>query len=355
MAEEIPTTTKAPIAFGDSIGIGAFVFAMIAFAFLPTWWLRLPLLIAAIAGLVFLVYRSLLTHAWNPLTKLLVASASSIVLLIIGISQIVDQLKAENRWQPFVVALSSFRHGLARVVASPWMIRGTCVFVGMVAILFYQWIKRTLSSLKEKRAILTGQDKGFLDFKLQAETAMADLSSAIEPISAITDQVGNAMARQAQEITRAVAMSTGSQLRTTRVGALRLDKYSRRLDSKCLRLEQVGSSLQEGLLGWYIWAHKQEVSRIALSQATPSLRTLCRSITSGIQGTDNYIATFEAMKGVSRDMNGALERHIQVLRRIRNANSNILIACVGALNIADSTLSSEQPRRIPTSEHEVTT
>jgi hypothetical protein len=141
--------------------------------------------------------------------------------------------------------------------------------------------------------------------------------------------------------------------RTTRVGALRLDKYSRRLDRKCSRLEQIGSSLQEGLLGWYIWAHKQEASRIALSQATPSLRSLCQSIRSEIQGTDNYIATFEAMKGVSRDMNGALERHIQVLRRIRNANSNILIACTGALNIADSALSSEQPRHIPASEHEV--
>jgi hypothetical protein len=41
MAEDTPAA-KAPIASSESVGIEAFVFAMIAFAFLPTWWLRLP-------------------------------------------------------------------------------------------------------------------------------------------------------------------------------------------------------------------------------------------------------------------------------------------------------------------------
>jgi hypothetical protein len=207
---------------------------------------------------------------------------------------------------------------------------------------------------KREKGDLDWPRQGFLDFKLQAEKAMADISPAINPITAITSQVGDAMARQAQKVRAVATKSTGNQLRVTRVGAIRLDKYSRRLDSKCLRLEQIGSSLQEGLLGWYTWAHKQEASRISLSEATPSLRSLCQSMTLGIQGTDSYIATLETMKGVSRDMNAALERHIQVIRRIRNANSNILDACVAALKIADSTSSNEQPRHVVASKHGVT-
>ena len=187
--------------------------------------------------------------------------------------------------------------------------------LGMLILILTQWGIFAASSISNRSKQKQLSEKGFLDFKLQAETAMADISPAINPITAITSQVGDAMARLAQKVSAVTAKSTGNQLRVTKSGAVKLDKYSRRLDSKCLRLEQIGSSLQEGLLGWYTWAHKQEASRIALSEATPSLRRLCQSMTLGIQGTDSYIATLKTMKGVSRDMNAALERHIQVIKK----------------------------------------
>jgi hypothetical protein len=226
---------------------------------------------------------------------------------------------------------------------NPWVGHISWMCLGMVVLILLKWVALALASIGKRAKHEQVSAKGFLDFKFQAETAIAGLSPALESITAISVQVGNAIDKQTRETKAAALMSTRNQIRVTKVGAMRLDKYSRRLNRKCFRLEQIGSSLQEGLLGWYTWAFKQEASRIALSQATPSLRTLCESMAKAIQSTEIFIATLEASKGVSRDMNDALERHIQVLGRIRNANSNIASACLSALQIADANALPEQP------------
>jgi hypothetical protein len=62
-----------------------------------------------------------------------------------------------------------------------------------------------------------------------------------------------------------------------------------------------------------------------------------------IQGTKDFISILKSSKGVSRDMNDALDRHIQVMRRILDANCNIANACFRALEIADADALHVQP------------
>jgi hypothetical protein len=332
MAEDTPTG-KAPIAFSDSIGIGAFVFAMIAFAFLPTWWLRLPMLITAITGLVFLIYRSLWTHAWNPLTKVLAAIVSSTCLLAVGISQIVDQLKAENRWQPFVIALSSLDHGLARVIASPWTIRCVCVLVGMVLVLLYQWARRTLSSSIAKRA--SGQDKGLLDYKMQTEQSMNRLRPVTDAITQIVLDSTASVNLHAEKRRVAAPSSTGMMMKFLGQSAKAMDKYSEMLSARGRELEQIGNLFAEGVSGWLFWLRKNSNTDTSSQEFLLKLHIYAKALENNLKAYDDYLEVLETGRGISQTMNTAIDARVKSVKQIREANENIWRACTAGLEAFD--------------------
>jgi hypothetical protein len=222
---------------------------------------------------------------------------------------------------------------LTRFLARSWVQHVLWMGFGMVVLVFGVWVASAWVARSERSKPKRLADKGFLDFKIQAEKAMSEIGRAITPITAIMTHVGTAMERLSGKVGKAASTSTQNQIRITKKGAESLDSCSRKLEGKLNRLEQIGSLLQEGLIGWYTWANNQEVSRVALSEATPSLESLCRSIESGLQSTDSYIGHVDNMKGVSRDLNEAIGRHVYVMRRIRDANREILIACRRAIQI----------------------
>ena len=320
---------------------------------------RWDVLGAIVPGIFLAVGVGMLTVDWFP-GNLLIAQVSLTIAIVLFVTKAIGHaIESEGSrisrslfafflslvsiaiWWQAITSIQQHKTNPSGLLPSlaffekPWIEHISWMCIGMLILILLRWVALASVSISKRAKQEQVSAKGFLDFKLQAELAMSDLPRALEPITAISVQVGRAIQKQALEVKRAASMSTRRQIRVTKVAAMRLDKYSRGLNRKCSRLEQIGSSLQEGLLGWYTWAHNQEASRIALSQATPSLRRLCESITTAIKTTEAFIASLEATKGVSRDMNEALERHIQVVWRIRNANSNIASACLKALQIAD--------------------
>jgi hypothetical protein len=330
MAEDTPIA-KAPIAFSDSIGIGAFVFAMIAFAFLPTWWLRLPPLLVAIAGLVFLIYRSLWTHAWNPLTKVLVAVSSSICLLAVGISQIVDQLKTENRWQPFVIALFGLHHGLARVIASPWTIRYVYVLAGMVLVLLYQWARRRLSSLVSKRALLIGQDKGLLDYRIQIEESIHRVSQVVDELTQITLQSTASTNSDAEKKQAVYPATTKAEMELVRESAKAMNKYSRLLDAKGVELERIGGVFSEGVAGWLFCLKNRPQIDTPTREILEKLQMYTESLEKNVASIGALIELVAKLRGESQVMNAAVGARVAAHKRIREATENIRLTCANGL------------------------
>jgi hypothetical protein len=52
--------------------------------------------------------------------------------------------------------------------------------------------------------------------------------------------------------------------------------------------------------------------------------------------TNQYIGILESARGVSRDMNLALDAHIQAITRVRNANVSIWQSCTKALELIEA-------------------
>jgi hypothetical protein len=87
------------------------------------------------------------------------------------------------------------------------------------------------------------------------------------------------------------------------------------------------------MLGWFMWIKLQESLKIQLISIAPTLQSLCDSMDGAIRGTNTYIANLEAIKGISKDMNIALDGHIEAMSRVRNASVSIRLSCVKALQL----------------------
>lgn len=218
----------------------------------------------------------------------------------------------------------------------PWVHDAYWMVVGVITFLLIQKGVMLRVSQLEMRPRHLDAARGLLDWKLQAENAMADLGPAILPITALTKKVGATIERQTSEIQQALSQSTEKQLRVTKNGARRLDALSTRMQTKCLRLETIGHDLQEGLIGWSTWVNGRNNPGDSFATSVPNLPDLCPTISHAIAGTEQFIETLEKSKGISRDMNEALDRHIAVMRRVVAASKNILDACLKALGTGES-------------------
>ena len=215
----------------------------------------------------------------------------------------------------------------------PWIHNAYWMCVGVTTFLLIQRIAAAVAKAGTN-TIPSSKQRGFLDWKLQAENAMADLGPALTPIISLTERVGTTTDQLTLETRKALHYPTKKQLEVTRRGAMRLDALTLRMEKCCNRLENIGSELQEGLIGWYGWIKQNDPSLGAFGESNPSLFQLCRTMLGASQTTESFIETLENTKGISHDMNESLDRHIAVNRRILSALSNINDACLGALLIS---------------------
>ncbi len=114
-------------------------------------------------------------------------------------------------------------------LGQPWVRHILWMLLGMVVLMLCNSIVFLVSMIRNRAKQTQPFEKGFLDYKLQAETAIEDIGPAITPISSITSQVGNFMEKHARDVSASVGRSTKEHWRVTRMGSVKLDRYSRRL------------------------------------------------------------------------------------------------------------------------------
>jgi len=322
--------------------------------------LRLDVFGVIVPGVFLAIGLAMLGAEWFPYGLLIAQISFTVAFFLSAIKAVSHAIESEDTlisrtlfvcitstgllgaW--FLVVRSIQRHKadptafspLLNFLARAWVAHLLWMCLGVLVLLVANSLLIATREMLEKRLPKQTAEKGFLNFKLQAEEAITDASPALAAITESILAVTAEMDRQAARVRRAYSSSTQEQIKVTAKAARNLDKHSRRLDGKCSRLEQIGSSLEEGLHGWYTWLTKQEASKATLAELEPSLVQFCESMTFGIKATDEYMATLKDMKGVSQDLNEAVDRHIATVARIRNANNGILNACLDAIQIANN-------------------
>jgi hypothetical protein len=124
--------------------------------------------------------------------------------------------------------------------------RLTGALVTLIALASIPLSRRIFRRLENRKKI-SAQTKGFLDYKLEAETAMAALPSLLGRLTVITAKVGPTLERHTRELGN--APTTEQQIGVTRKAARSLDRFSSGIDKVLIDYESTGATLVEGLDG----------------------------------------------------------------------------------------------------------
>jgi hypothetical protein len=196
-------------------------------------------------------------------------------------------------------------------------------------------IFRESATARVRRKKSMSSEKGFLDFKLEAETAMAALPDAVNKLARIMERVAPAISPQADKLLKAT--STKDQLAASRAASDSLDRISRRFDGVLSDLESLAALLFEGMNGWSQWIEeKSGANRSSFLSFMDSLRTLIQNLQNSIDQNEAYINTMTKIKGTSSALNAATDRHIRIVEKIRIATVRIQAACSEMLRRLDN-------------------
>jgi hypothetical protein len=233
--------TSSSLTLGDSIAILALVFSVIAFVVVPTWWLRTVFLFPATLGSTFLIWRSHWTHRLGVGIKAITSCMLALSIFTLGVVQIEDQLKTEHSWGRIVVSALDVKHDLFLLFTSLWFLRCVCVVIGIAITLLFQWLRKTIISLRSRNLSLSQQKKGLLDYKIQAEKSMVALVQITNALTEIVLQSNTSTQNQTKKIQAGTrSSSTTVQMKMVGESARAMDKHSRMLQAKGAELEQIG-------------------------------------------------------------------------------------------------------------------
>jgi hypothetical protein len=179
-----------------------------------------------------------------------------------------------------------------------------------------------------RRTILTGQ-KGFLDYKLEVETALTSIPGILNKISIITAEVAPAMERHTASIVP--TEPTERHIGVSKEAAQTLERFSRRIDKVLREYESVGASLVDGLDGWSKWLGESSQKKTTMVPFITALKQVVPTMATVTVQTVQYADTVRHMKGVSMVLNAGIDRHVQSVDRIAEVNNKIRGACVQAI------------------------
>jgi hypothetical protein len=213
--------------------------------------------------------------------------------------------------------------------------------LGMLLLVLIQWAtSRIAIRLERNKANSTGT-KGFLDYKVQAENGILRLTPKLNEISQIISNVGCSIGRHTKRVQDASTSPARIQLRIVRKTANMIDGYTRQLDRRGENLETIVESLAEGIEEWLKWISRQPNSGAAKQELEPLLQPFAQVMEETLRSTNTYIATVEAIHGISRDMNDAVDRHLISIKRIRDTNERMRRSCLKGLRHFDAMASSK--------------
>lgn len=196
------------------------------------------------------------------------------------------------------------------------------------------WIRAYLQKRKAKGTALELAEKGFMDFKLQANSSIKQISIIMEDTNAILEQMNKSLGKQSARMKGALDLAPHKQHGTVAAAAKDLSRFSRKLDKQNILLERSGNSFIEGITGWLKWMSKIpgktpiEEMRVSLSQMVNRAGIASSSFGS-------MLAEINSLRGVSRELNVAIDGYDLSLTRIKEMLGKISAAGASLLKETD--------------------
>jgi hypothetical protein len=150
-------------------------------------------------------------------------------------------------------------------------------------------------------------------------------------LTRIMGDVGPRITKHTQTLLR--ARTTEGQIKVARATSRSLDKFSARFERVGADYETIGKSLSEGLDGWTTWLGENATieTHPDLQEFLANMRTFADTIQASNGHTQDYIDAMIGNKGVSSELDTAIDRHVISVRLILKVNSAIRNSCTEAL------------------------
>lgn len=176
--------------------------------------------------------------------------------------------------------------------------------------------------------------KGFLDYKLQTEKAIAKLPALLDSLNKITNEVNRSVAELSAVFAR--MGTTAEALKASRRLAKRLDNYSESVRRLHANFEGESRLLEEGLAGWAAWIEKVQPTKIQMAPLADLLRGLKRNTDEAVVYLQEAIDAMSGGKGAFGILDAAIDRHAVARRLILVTFARISNGCGTALAVFDA-------------------
>lgn len=328
-----PHKPVSNLSLGDSLGLLGLIFAGLSFVVDPGPGLRLLLLLGACVCSVVFILVSHWTYKWSKLSKFL----ASCFLLFVFWGRVL--LHVSEQFPVFQGLLGTVNKVLAlsRRPAARYLEAGLIgVLFTLTALLLIGLI---VAAVKRRKGYISA-NKGFLDFKLDAEVAIAELPLRLLPISDVIDEVGQMFVAQTAIIVSAPVSETRTHLRNVRNTSRKLNKSTRKLRGLRRRLEETARRLNDGVTGWSLWMAQQERGS-GVEVFVTAISGFVKGNIYAIEGTSRYLEQLDGMRGVSQHFNEALGAHRLEVELIRDVLKDMSVSSSAALQRLRPTVNEE--------------
>jgi hypothetical protein len=221
-----------------------------------------------------------------------------------------------------VSIIADIANRLLKLLAETRVRYGLCIVLGMLLMVFFQRVARWIAGLHKREINSRNAEKGFLDYKMQAEDGVNKLGPILSVITKIIIEVGRSVGEHTKLLNGASKSSARIQVKVVQQTAKMLNGYSRKLDQECRDLERIGDSLAEGIEEWLKWMSTQP-GGMAAKEEMGSLKEMVEVMDGTLDSINSYLSSIEATRGVSRDMNIAADTHLASITRVRDAIDKI--------------------------------
>lgn len=212
-----------------------------------------------------------------------------------------------------------------------WFDKAIGAFYTLAIIFLLLVVTAMVRVVKLKRK--ANSQKGFLEYKLEAEKAMRETPEILEKLTNIMNEVTPAITAHTAALLQ--AGSTEAQLKVSKQVAVSFNRYSLRIDRFGKKCMKNGSLLSEGLLGWSIWIRENRPPKASFGNFPDLLRGLSKSIGISNESLAVYINAIVAAKGMSSNLNSAIDKYKESWVVVLETNKRVFDACNKAVEIFD--------------------
>jgi hypothetical protein len=310
------------------------------------------LLAAAVAVILFLVPK---TPVWtaiclaglaalliHPVTQIpgirltrrrRVLAGMSTVALVCAFGAAVWPDSSAAAW---VIDLEKHREEFQKIVSGASFQRCCWILLGMALLRFFQLSRLFLGEAVANRRQVGISEKGFLDFKMQAEEGMGAITPVLSRMAAIQGSVAKHMSEQVLNTAKWVNEPAKIQVRRVKAVAKKLHSLSTKMNVEATLLQKISDPMVEGVDGWMKWMGTRQSLDPSAREVYLPMSQFVATLNGVVDTLDGYLKTIDDLHGVSQEMNHAVDAHWASVKRIRDVTENLRNSYSRALGVLES-------------------